>query len=1150
MKTRNHTLAVLRNLLHASCVLLFAAFTTAASILDAATPPDGTIASNATAPVEWDGFPATLPAGGLAGEAACIDGTNCDVFTLHVSGTVDDWRGKSIVIKITFPLGDDADLYIHKDTVDGTSVASGANGGPTDGDGVSETAVVNPATTGVGDYVVHVLYSTFVPTDRYHGTATVLSQTGPDASKVRAATYIDGGISFSNNVALKSPANLTDGEPSNRTDFVGNHYVGGIRGFPAGVDLWYFDLRPTVGGQPNPTYDPEMRLPIYRGQPDGFSPSSELGLGGDGGGDIDLAVGFDVPTGQADPTLAFSSLIVANISTGNSVNRAETYNRNALGNTTGGIPADDRQWHEFLGGSSVYLLYRTLQPAVTQFQRSDDGGFTYGPAATAGAIGQVGSVDVHQATGVVYGSGSSGQVAVGIPSIPGLAPLTTDYTTHQAATDPNGVDHLFFVTKVADDGTANGTVYVCYSNDADVFLKHSTDQGQTWSDPVKVNGGSINTQINIFPWMETGPTPGSVGVVWYGTTSGANNDAAEWKVYFAQSFDATAATPTFRIAEVTEPEHVIHAANISERGLDPTGNANRNLLDYFQISFDPQGAAVIGYTDDHNDFLGNVYSARQVSGPSIKDGQPLPAPAEGSGLTLPGDTTTVVADDAFPPRQPGFNGEQVTDFPNDITTAALTRVLLPDPVDVTSIRYATSGSGDSLAIAATFKVSDLSTIPPGASWRASFAVNAPHSVLSPDGRYTFGASDHADQFFVRANTSASGTQTFSYGTAVRDPDGGVTYTDVGDADTGIFNQDDNTVSIQVSVKKLNDILTAAGRPVIANGTVVTGLRGATTSAGSGVARSDDTFGGTQFVVHDSAFPPPDAAPAPTPLPPRAVAAGASPSPTPPAIELGNIATRLQIGTGDRVGIGGFIIRNANTKRLLIRGIGPSVKNGDSALPGTLQDPRIEIRDADAVIAVNDNWRGDEGQPDQEAEITATGLAPADDREAAVIVNLTGGQSYTAIVQGAANAEGLGLVEIYDLGAESFADLGNISTRGFVGPGDDVLIGGFILRSNSSLNQSQPILVRGIGPSLGNSVPDALLDPTLDLYDAQGTKIASNDDWRSSQETEITQTTLAPTNEKESAILQSLAPGAYTAVLSSVNNSGGTALVEVYNLGNP
>jgi hypothetical protein len=1110
----------------------------------AATPPDGSIGPTTTGNVAWQGFPATLPTGGVTTETACIDGTNCDVFTLHVSGTQADWAGKSIAIKVTFPLGDDADLYIHKDTVGGTTVAHGVNGGPTDGDGVSETATINPATTGVGDYVVHVTYSTFVIGDRYDGTASIAGA-GPGATPppMRTATYINGGITFTNNIPLKAPTTLRDGEPSNRTDFAGNAYVGAIRGFPAGVDLWRFDLNPT-----SPSFDPNMRVPIYRGQPDAFSPAAtEAELGGDGGGDIDLAVPFSQPPGQSDPTVAFSSLIAANISTGKSTDRAASFQKNPAGNGTGGVVADDRQWHEFLGPTSVYMWYRTLAPAVTQVQRSDDGGLTYGPAVTAGTTTQVGPIDVHQATGVVYAGTSQGTVAVGIPPAPGSPPAS--YTVNQAASDPNGVAHLFFVTKVADDGTPNGTVYVCYSNDADILLKHSTDQGKTWSNPVRVN--NVGTASNVFPWMETGPTPGSVGIVWFGTT-GANDDTAEWKVYYAQSFNANSNTPTFRLAEVTEPEHVIHASNISEGGL--TGANNRNLIDYFQVSFDPQGAAVIAYTDDHNDYDGHTYVARQNSGPSIKGGN-LPPVAEGNSLVIPPGTASVNSDEVMPPRVPGLNGEQVTDFAQDLQEGNVPRIHQPDASDVLSTRYDTSGTGASLSIAATMRVSSLAVIPGQTTWQMSFAVNAPHNVLSPTGTYSFAASDHADQFFVEADTDVNGLVTYSYGTAERANDGKLIYTIVGAADAGEFNLDDNTVSVQVSVAKLNAVLASKGRPLIGHGTVVAGLRSRSytievvppvSGQASRQGRRDVARGGTQFVVHDfaGAALATSPTPAPTPYPPPFVAPGSTPAPTPPRRRLANIATRVNVQGGQNDGIAGFIKRNPTTKRVLVRALGVS-----TGVSGALQDPILRVFDASGQIASNDNWRSS-----QQAEITASGLAPNNDKEAAVILNLAGAANnsgYTAILSGVNGGTGIGLVEVYDLDAESFADLGNVSTRGLVGNGNNVLIGGFVVTDDSFTNQPQNILVRGIGPSLNAAgVSNSLPDPVIDLHDAQGNTIASNNDWGTSPDAAALATSgLAPPNPKESAIIKTLAPGPYTVVLSGVGNGTGVGNVEAYNLGN-
>jgi hypothetical protein len=202
-------------------------------------------------------------------------------------------------------------------------------------------------------------------------------------------TYVKGGMTFSPNSTVLAPYIGQDVEPSVRTDRFGNAYVAAIRGVPGGTDLWYFDLRPG-----STTYDPFMRNAQYRGQPDSITGSSEASVGGDGGGDVDIAVGFDEATPGSPPYLAYSSLVAGNISTQRSTDRGATFTRNPAGNVTGGVPGDDRQWLEFFGKDQVYLIYRTLEPAITQIQRSIDGGLTYGPATTAGAIGQVGGGSV------------------------------------------------------------------------------------------------------------------------------------------------------------------------------------------------------------------------------------------------------------------------------------------------------------------------------------------------------------------------------------------------------------------------------------------------------------------------------------------------------------------------------------------------------------------------------------------------------------------------------------------------------------------------------------------------------------------------------------------------------------------------------------
>ena len=260
----------------------------------------------------------------------------------------------------------------------------------------------------------------------------------------------------------------------------------------------------------------------------------------------------------------------------------------------------------------------------------------------------------------------------------------------------------------------------------------------------------------------------------------------------------------------------------------------------------------------------------------------------------------------------------------------------------------------------------------------------------------------------------------------------------------------------------------------------------------------------------------------------------------------NISTRLQVGTDDNVLIGGFILQGTEPKTVLIRAIGPSLE--PLGVVGALADPTLELHDGTgALIGQNDNWQttriGGVITDDQYLAIHATAIQPTSDAESAIIATLDPGL-YTAIIAGADDSTGVGLAEVYDLGpAPAPAKLANISTRGFVQTGDDVMIGGFIIG-----NQTSEVLVRGIGPSLtAQGVNGALADPMLELFDINGALLASNDNWRSDQEAEIEATTIPPNDDLEAAILRSLAPGAYTAILRGVADTTGVGLVETYNL---
>jgi hypothetical protein len=245
----------------------------------------------------------------------------------------------------------------------------------------------------------------------------------------------------------------------------------------------------------------------------------------------------------------------------------------------------------------------------------------------------------------------------------------------------------------------------------------------------------------------------------------------------------------------------------------------------------------------------------------------------------------------------------------------------------------------------------------------------------------------------------------------------------------------------------------------------------------------------------------------------------------------NISTRLKVEAGDRALIGGFIVTGSAPKRLLLRALGPSIP-----LPGVLNNPRLEVYDsAGHLMAANEDW----GDAPNKQEVTDSSLAPAHNRDAAILLTVAPG-SYTAIVRGQGDETGIALVEVYDLEAGSDAMLANISTRGFVQKDDDVLIGGLILDGQLS----RKIIVRAIGPSLSRS--DALANPTLELRNSNGDLIAENDDWRTAEQ-EVSATTIPPSNDFESAVVRTLPPAAYTAIVRGVNGSTGLALVEAYAL---
>jgi hypothetical protein len=253
---------------------------------------------------------------------------------------------------------------------------------------------------------------------------------------------------------------------------------------------------------------------------------------------------------------------------------------------------------------------------------------------------------------------------------------------------------------------------------------------------------------------------------------------------------------------------------------------------------------------------------------------------------------------------------------------------------------------------------------------------------------------------------------------------------------------------------------------------------------------------------------------------------------PPAVRLANISTRLAVGTGSNVLIGGFILTGTQPKKVLLRGLGPSLP-----VIAHLGDPTLELHGSSgALIYFNDNWHDS-----QESDLIASTIPPRNEYESGIVQVLNPG-AYTAVVSGKGATTGVGLVEIYDLDPATDSKLANISTRGFVNKGDDVLIGGTIVLGNGTTT----VLFRAIGPSLAG-VANALQDPTLELHDGQGNIIATNDNWQDSQASDIQATTIPPADPREASIVRDLTPGAYTAVVRGKNDTTGVALVEAYQL---
>lgn len=257
----------------------------------------------------------------------------------------------------------------------------------------------------------------------------------------------------------------------------------------------------------------------------------------------------------------------------------------------------------------------------------------------------------------------------------------------------------------------------------------------------------------------------------------------------------------------------------------------------------------------------------------------------------------------------------------------------------------------------------------------------------------------------------------------------------------------------------------------------------------------------------------------------------------------NLATRAQIGGSAGTPIAGFVLSGGGSKKLLLRAVGPGLTS--LGVSGALADPSLTLVSGNSSVAVNDNWAASDA-----ATFTAAGAfaLPAGSKDAALSATLGAG-AYSAVI-GAGGGSGVTLLELYDAdsSAASAVNIVNASTRAFVGTGEQVLIPGFVISGTGSVK----LLIRAAGPALGAfGVTGELADPQLTLYSG-ATAIATNDNWGSA--TNAAEIATASTSagafgfasgSKDAALLVTLSAGAYTASVSGVGGTTGTALVEIY-----
>ena len=818
------------------------------------------------------------------------------------------------------------------------------------------------------------------------------------------------------------------------------------------------------------------------------------------------------------------------------------------------------------------VYYCSQDVATAYCSRSDDGGLTYGPinpiynSATSKCVGLHGHPQVAP-DGTVYvpnkGCGldtpviGNGLVNVVVSEDAGF--------TWNIRPVPDSTGGL---TSKGDPGVAidkNNKVYLAYQNlnNNHMFVAVSSDRGVHWAPSVDV-GALAGVNYSVFPSMVAGDA-GRAAVAFFGSTYNgpvtdyqAMNFPGVWYLYVATTYDGGS---TWFVANGT-PDNPIQGAF---GGISNAGDG-RNHYDFIDATIDKEGRVIASNSigcaascpeGGPNTFAKLAGIVRQSGGRRMYAQFDPQEPAAPAAPLINGYRTTQFVSFTWP--EPDGAGVAITGYnvyrrvnggaETKIRSAIPERrvVELADATQSFSYRVtALSAQGES-ASSNTFAPTvgqnapkpELSCTVPGQLYldRTAEGGTYPNNDIA-----SFGIAEPANMpgklVFVinNANPAATAGANSDYYVFFDPPRGGKSYklslSDMAVTfyKNGQFVSDCGTPPISQcrDWKPEGPLDPASGiqpdgsvwlvidkaRFDIRNGDVLQGIsiREDTVGNPSGVFASDYAGGRQDYVVVGNDFC---------------------------TARLVNISTRVPVRRSDGAGIAGFIIGGTTPRNVIVRAIGPSLNSNGAPLPGRLDDPTLRLHDGQgALLKENDNWR----ESDQAAAIEASGIPPSDDRESAIVRQLAPG-NYTAVVRGVGDTEGIAVVEAYDLDAGGTSELANISTRGSVETGDNILIGGFILRGTSAT-----VLLRAIGPELAaNGVPNPLQDPTLELRDVNGALIMANDNWKENQQTEINGTGIAPTDDRESAILKALPGGHYTAIVRGKNGAVGVGLIEAYRL---